>query len=78
MSASDDLDAAIRAVALDTNCIDEEYPIITEWVLVGRAVGAADNESRYFRLYSGGSLPPHTAVGLMIYAIDRELHGVDE
>lgn len=78
MSARDDLEAAIRAAAIEADCIDDEYPIITEWVLVGRAVGAADNESRYFRLYSGGSLPPHTAVGLMTYAIDHELHGVDE
>lgn len=74
MSARTDLDDAIRAVAVETEAVDAEFPIIAEWVLVGRAVGAADDECCYFRMASEG-MPTHSAVGLMTYGVDRELHG---
>lgn len=64
-AAERELDDTVRRLAPALECCDDGE-VITAWMLVGhRAAPQEDGLSRYFHVFSGGTMPTHTALGLV-------------
>jgi hypothetical protein len=78
VAADNALDEAINRMAKAGELVADDE-VVTAWVVVGAAQGPDYGRTSYFHAFPGGTLPSHTAVGLLRLAEQEILaHGEDD